>query len=133
MSKYVYPAIFTPDADGFSIRFPDVPNCFTDGENLADALEMAEDVLCMMLYDAEERGQKISPASDLATVQSSIEPGEFVTLIGCDTIQYRRLHDNRAVKKTLSIPNWLNVLAEKESVNFSQTLQEALMQRLGVV
>lgn len=132
MSKYVYPAIFTPDADGFSIRFPDVPNCFTDGENLADALEMAEDVLCMMLYDAEERGQKISPASDLATVQSSIEPGEFVTLIGCDTIQYRRLHDNRAVKKTLSIPSWLNDMAERAGVNFSGTLQDALKQQLNI-
>lgn len=132
MSKYVYPAIFTPDGNGWSVRFPDVQNCFTDGDTLAEALEMAEDALCMMLYDAEERGQEIPAASDLVLLQAALTTGEFVSLICCDTIQYRRLHDNRAVKKTLSIPSWLNEMAERAGVNFSGTLQEALKQQLHI-
>ena len=132
MAKYVYPAIFTPDGDGLTVRFPDIASCFTDGDSLADALEMAEDALCLMLYDLEERGQEPPPASDLSQVQASLEPGEFVSFVGCDTIQYRRLHDNRAVKKTLSIPSWLNDMAERAGVNFSGTLQEALKQQLHI-
>ena len=132
MAKYVYPAVFTPEAGGFSVRFPDVENCFTEGDDLAEALEMAEDALCMMLYDAEEQGRAISAPSPLATVQSQLEPGEFVSLVACDTITYRRLHDNRAVKKTLSIPSWLNDMAERAGINFSGTLQEALKQQLHI-
>lgn len=132
MAKYVYPAVFTPEAGGFSVRFPDVENCFTEGDDLAEALEMAEDALCMMLYDAEEQGRAISAPSPLATVQSQLEQGEFVSLVACDTITYRRLHDNRAVKKTLSIPSWLNDMAERAGINFSGTLQEALKQQLHI-
>ena len=132
MAKYVYPAVFTPEAGGFSVHFPDVENCFTEGDDLAEALEMAEDALCMMLYDAEEQGRAISAPSPLAALQSQLEPGEFVSLVACDTITYRRLHDNRAVKKTLSIPSWLNDMAERAGINFSGTLQEALKQQLHI-
>ena len=128
MAKYVYPAIFTEDEDGYSVRFPDVDGCFTSGRSLQEALEMAEDALSLMLYDMEESGEAIPAASGVNSVQT--EPGEFVSLIGCDTLAYRKRYGSKAVKKTLSIPSWLNEAAEKAGVNFSNVLQDALKQQL---
>ncbi len=128
MAKYVYPAIFTEDEDGYSVRFPDVDGCFTSGRSLQEALEMAEDALCLMLYDMEESGEAIPAASGVNNVQT--EPGEFASLIGCDTLAYRKRYGSKAVKKTLSIPSWLNEAAEKAGVNFSNVLQDALKQQL---
>lgn len=131
MAKYVYPAIFTPEEGGsYSIRFPDLENCFTSGESLADGMAMAADALCLVLYDMEENGTEIPGASDLKSVQ--VEGAELVTLISCDTLEYRKFFNNKAVKKTLSIPAWLNTMAERQGVNFSMVLQKALQQELGL-
>lgn len=133
MAKYVYPAIFSPeDGGGYSVRFPDIENCFTDGNDLVEAMQMAEDVLCLMLYDLEQAGKTIPAASAALDVQSQTVQGEFVTLIACDTIEYRKFYDNQAVKKTLSIPSWLNDMAERAEINFSRTLQDALKQQLNI-
>lgn len=128
MAKYVYPAVFTEDEDGYSVRFPDVDGCFTSGKDLQEALEMAEDALCLMLYDREESGEALPAASGVTEVRT--EPGEFVSLIGCDTLEYRKRYGSKAVKKTLSIPSWLNEAAERAGVNFSNVLQDALKQQL---
>lgn len=133
MAKYVYPAIFTPEeAGGFSIRFPDIKNCFTDADDLTSAMQMANDVLCMMLYDLEQAEAEIPAPSTVQQIQQQAEQGEFVTLIACDTIEYRKFYDSRAVKKTLSIPSWLNDMAERAGINFSGTLQEALKKQLNI-
>ena len=76
----------------------------------------------------EESGEAIPVASGVNNVQT--EPGEFVSLIGCDTLAYRKRYGSKAVKKTLSIPSWLNEAAEKAGVNFSNVLQDALKQQL---
>lgn len=133
MAKYVYPAVFTLEGEGYSINFPDVDNCFTEGDNLAEALENAKDVLCMMLYERERIGAEIPTASTLGTINRKIGEKEFATLITCDTMEYRKFHENRAVKKTLSIPSWLNEMAEMADVNFSAVLQEALKQKLNIL
>ena len=134
MAKYVYPAIFTPEeSGGYSIRFPDIENCFTCGDNLTEAMEMANDALCLTLYDMEQDSKQIPAASTAAGAQQLAAAGEFVTLIACDTIAYRKFFDNKAVKKTLSIPSWLNDMAERAGINFSGTLQEALKQQLNIV
>lgn len=131
MAKYAYPAILTREADGtFSVSFPDLPNCFTVGNDLQHALEMANDALCLTLYDAEERQRDIPAASDLRQIQASTS--EIVTLVACDTVEYRKYFDNKAVKKTLTIPNWLNTLAERQGVNFSAVLQMALRRELNI-
>lgn len=131
MAKYIYPAIFTPEANGqFSIYFPDIENCFTCGDNLEDGISMAEDVLSLMLTQLEDKGHNIPSASainDLIT-----KNGEFATYISCDTTAYRRLMNNTAVKKTLTIPSWLNDSAIAAGLNFSQVLQDALKQQLNV-
>jgi predicted RNase H-like HicB family nuclease len=126
--KYVYPAIFTKEDSGYSIRFPDIESCYTSAETLDEGLDMANDVLCMMLYDMEERKADIPQPSDIASLVCA--PNEFATLVSCDTLEYRKFYDNRAVKKTLSIPAWLNTMAEREGINFSATLQNALKEAL---
>lgn len=128
--KYAFPAIFTPDASGFSVRFPDIANCVTSGKDTVEALDMAQDVLNLTLWDMEEDGREIKRPS--APSALSVGPGEFVTLIAADTDAYRRRHDTRSVKKTLTIPSWLNTAAEEQHINFSSVLQKALRQRLNI-
>lgn len=130
MAKYAYPAIFTKEDNGYSVSFPDIEGCFTSGKTLPEAMEMAEDALCLMLFDHEEDGEEIPVASEVKAVQKSTD--EIVSLIHCDTLEYRKLYDNRAVKKTLTIPNWLNTLSERAGLNFSFVLQEALKLKLNI-
>ena len=132
MAKYLYPAVFTPaEEGGYLVDFPDLEGCFTDGDDLMDAMDMAKDVLCLHLYSLEQEEKLIPDASDVQAVQAG--NGGFVTLVGCDTIEYRKFFDSRAVRKTLSIPSWLNDMAERAGINFSGTLQEALKRQLNIL
>ena len=131
MAKYVYPAVFTPEEDGgYLVRFPDIDGCYTDGDSLADALEMANDALCLMLYGCEVDGTEIPAPSQPTDVPC--EAGSFVSLVACDTDWYRRYYHSKAVKKTVSLPAWLNEEAEKAHLNFSSILQEGLKARLNL-
>ena len=127
--KYAYGAIFTPlDDGGYDVIAPDLPGCRTCGDDLADAIFMAEDAVAMWLWDAENKDEPIPAANPLPAVSAP----RFANYILADTDEYRRKNDNRAVKKTLSIPSWLNVQAERAGVNFSQVLQDALKERLHI-
>jgi len=127
--KYAYPAIFTPLEDGqYDVYIPDLPYCRTFGHSLADAIEMAEDAASMWLWDAENKREAIPLPSDTL----SHEPSQFVNFIRADTDEWRRANDTRAVKKTLSIPSWLNAQAEKANAPFSQILQEGLKSYLRI-
>lgn len=128
--KYIYPAVFSKDGDFYVITFPDLNSCQTQGESLQEAFEMATDVLCLMLYSMEEDGMKIPDPSDIRDIKTSGD--DFVSLISCDTIEYREYFDNKAVKKTLTIPSWLNKLAERNGINFSAVLQRALKKELHI-
>lgn len=131
MAKYVYPAVFSPEEEGgFSVFFPDLEGCYTCGDDLQDAIMMAEDVLAFYLYDEEAAGNTIPVASEAKRID--IKEGEFVNYIACDTIEYAKMHNNNAVKKTLTIPEWLNEAAVRQNVNFSQVLQEALLQKVNM-
>lgn len=131
MARYVYPALFTAESEGgYSVNFPDLEGCYTQGETLNEALEMAKDVLCLTLYGLEEDGKEIAPPSDIRSL--ALKDDEVSSLVACDTVEYRKFYDNKAVKKTLTIPNWLNTIAERSNVNFSQVLQEALTEKLGL-
>ena len=131
MAKYVYPAIFTPEEEGgYSVYFPDLEGCYTCGDDLQDAIIMAEDVLAFYLYDEEKEGKEIPAPTDIEDIKLSGK--EFINYIACDTIEYAKMHNDRAVKKTLTIPEWLNEAAIKAGVNFSQTLQEALIQKIAM-
>ena len=128
--KYVYPAVFTEEDSGYSIHFPDLESCYTSAETLEEGMEMANDVLCLVLYHLEEDGKEIPAAIDITSLQPG--PGAFTTLISCDTVEYRKFYDNKAVKKTLTIPSWLNTMAEREDINFSAVLQKALKAELRI-
>ncbi|MCD7813012.1 MAG: type II toxin-antitoxin system HicB family antitoxin [Lachnospiraceae bacterium] len=92
MAKYRYPAIFTPEEKGrYSVNFPDIDGCYTCGDNLEDAIMMAEDVLAFCLYDEEEAGSKIPRASRAEEVV--LGKREFVKYISCDTIWYKKMHE----------------------------------------
>lgn len=131
MAKYIYPAVFTlADEGGYSIRFPDIESCYTSAETLEEGLKMANDVLCLMLYEMEENGKAIPKASGIKAF--NLAENEFATLVSCDTLEYRKFYSSKAVKKTLSIPAWLNTMAEKEDINFSAVLQKALKAELNI-
>jgi len=126
--KYVYPVILFPDDDAIGVSVPDLPGCHTFGKDRADALIMAKDAIEMWLWDAENNSEPIPPASE----SLDIADGQVVTLVVADTDEYRRLNDTRSVKKTLSIPSWLNSQAEKANAPFSQILQEGLKSYLSI-
>lgn len=128
MAKYVYPAIFTPEEKGYSITFPDLEGCFTCGDSLQDGLEMARDALALVLYGYEKEERLIPVPSERTAIR--VSEGEFVNYVMCDTMEYRKRFNNRAVKKTLTLPEWLNEEAMALGINFSQVLQEALLTKL---
>ena len=129
MAKYAYPAIFTPESEGgYSITFPDLEGCYTCGDTLEDGIEMAEDALALTLYGYEKDKKEIPQPSNPASFP--LTGNEFVNYIACDTMEYRKMYNNKAVKKTLTIPEWLNEAASSMGLNFSQVLQEALMAKI---
>lgn len=129
MAKYAYPAIFTPEEQGYSIIFPDLEGCYTCGDSLEDGLEMAQDALALVLYGYEKDGREIPAPSKLKTL--SVGENEFVSYVVCDTMKYRKMYNNKAIKKTLTLPEWMNEEATAVGINFSQVLQEALLQKLN--
>jgi len=129
--RYVYPAILRSEGDtGYFVFFPDLERGATQGDSLADAISMAEDSLCLALYDMEESGDIIPPPSRPRELEMQDE--DTVTLVSVDTEDYRRYYENKLVKKTLNIPTWLNRRAEEANINFSQTLQAALKRELRI-
>lgn len=132
MEKYTFPAIFDPDEEGrgYTVTFPDLPGCITEGDTLEEARAMAREALELYLWDMEQHNEAIpSPTSP---EKVSPPPGAFVTFVDAWMDLVRDEMENRAVKKTLTIPKWLNDAAEKEGINFSHLLQHALKQRIGI-
>ena len=129
MKKAIYPAVFHTEAVGYSVDFPDLLGCVTEGDSLSEALEMAQDALGIYLYTLRQDNKEFPKATDPGEIKTKGK--DFVTLIDWDELAYLRRVDNKAVKKTLTIPSWLNTLAEENNVNFSQVLQEALKKQLA--
>ena len=124
MNKLFYPAIFhEAEEGGFWVEFPDIPECLTQGDDMQQAYEMAVEALGLSVTTMEEAGEKIPEASAPGKIQ--VEDG-FLVVVEFDLME----HCSKAVKKTLSIPEWLNEAAIRAGVNFSQVLQEALMEKV---
>ena len=128
--QYAYPAIIYPDSGSFSVKVPDLPGCFTYGKNVAEALLNAKDAVEMWLWDAENKNEPIPVASKTLMVDPKND--ETMTYIAADTDEYRKANDTRAVKKTLSIPAWLDYQAEKANAPYSQILQQGLKDYLCI-
>lgn len=131
MDRWIFPAIFEPGENrGYVVVFPDLPGCITEGATIEEALHMAKDALELYLYGLEEDGDPIPEPT--APDKIRVPEGAFVSLVEAWMPVVRDEMRNRAVKKTLTIPKWLNDRAEASGVNFSHVLQAALKDYLGV-
>ena len=124
MKKKVYPAIFTYDGEYYNFNFIDF-SCSTFGKSIEEAFDMAQEAMGLYLENRKEY-----PAVTQELSRIKLNENEFIALIDIDMEEYYKKHSNRSVKKTLSIPEWLNTEAEKKNINFSQVLQEALKVKL---
>ena len=126
--KTAYPIILTPNEGGYLVYAPDF-NINTEGRDLADAMEMAADAISLCGITLQDMGQELPPA---ASALPKCGEGEIAVFALVDFDAYRRANDMRAVRKNVTIPNYLNELAVKAGINFSQVHQEGLKQCLGV-
>ncbi len=125
--KLIYPAIFKPFSDssgGYVVEFPDLPGCVTEGKDLRQAIEMGIDAASGWILGELEDGEKIPPASDYSDIAA--ENGCIVNMLLLDIDSYEEKYGEKAVRKNLTIPAWLNSFAEKNNINFSKILQDAL-------
>ena len=130
MKKLFYPAIFhKAEEGGFWISFPDIPECMTQGDDMQQAYEMAVDALGLALTSREAEKEEIPTPSEPYKITTNAE--EFCVVVEFDMLAYKKRTNSKAVKKTLSIPEWLNEEATALGINFSQVLQEALMEKVG--
>jgi predicted RNase H-like HicB family nuclease len=132
--KLVYAACFYPQSDGkggYTVEFPDLPGCVTEGDSLPGAIEMATDAASGWILDELEDGGKIPVATPAGKV-SPEKPDCIISLVMLDMDSYAEKHGSKAVRKNLTIPAWLATAAEKKHINFSGVLQEALMQKLKI-
>lgn len=129
MKKLLYPACFYPceEQEGYTVVVPDLPGCVTQGGSLIDAIGMAIDAASGWILDEMEDGNPIPPASNVEDVQADERPGGFVNLIVLDMDAYAEKYGEKAVRKNLTIPAWLNTYAEANNINFSRVLQDALV------
>ena len=129
--KFFYPALFhKEDGGGFWVSFPDIPESLTQGTDMSQAYEMAVDALGLALEDRMKENNVPVPTSiDFLVIAENSYP----VIIEFDLLEYKKKHSSRAVKKTLTIPEWLNDEAIKKNINFSAVLQEALKAQLGII
>lgn len=120
--KKAYPAIIHSEDDRYWVEFPDLEGCFSDGDSLAEAVSNAEDALGTYLCSLIERNIALPDASDIMSLAP--EDG-FVSVVACEPLRY--VKSTKSVKKTLTIPEWLNEAAESRHINFSSVLQQALI------
>lgn len=125
---YFYPAIFQVEADGYSVFVPDIPGCMTQGDTMEEALAMVQEAIGLMLEDVAPADY---PAASLPQ-DLVLEKDQFALMVPFDKLAYDKRYNAKAVKKTLSVPKWLDTLATEHNVNFSNILQNALMRELGV-
>ena len=130
MDNYIFPCVFIYKEDGISIFFPDLDGCVSFGENEQKAFYNAKEALTLHLYGMEQDNDPIPEPTMIKDV--SLDDNEQAVFIEAFMPAFRAKQANKFVKKTLTIPEWLNIVAEKNGVNFSQLLQGALKQHLKI-
>lgn len=123
---YIFPAVFLKEEDGYSVSFPDIDGAFTCGETFEEALFMAKDCLELNLNTVDE----IPHITDINKIK--LNENEYLIMVQADMLNFRKKKDNKPVKKTLTIPKWLNDLGIEKKINFSKVLQDALKEKLQV-
>ena len=126
----VYPVVIRRTDDEevpYFVYVPDFDSA-TQGVTLADAMFMAEDLLCCLATDYQDEGKELPASSELKYVEH--EDDDIVTLVAADLNEYRKMQDTTAVRKNVSLPAWLSYSAEKAGLSLSSVLQTALKQEL---
>lgn len=134
---YVYPAIFSPSEVKergivYTVEIPDIPGCITEGESIQDAMVMGREALAGCILALKQQKEPIPEPSnhkDIAAQSSD----EFITLLDVDLNEYLRKRETKSIIKTVSLPQWLALMAEEAGISYSQTLQQALKQELGII
>ena len=128
---YIYPCIFIyKENGGIGINFPDLDGCISYGEDEQQACQNAKEALSLHLYGMEQDKDEIPAPSSIKDVE--LESNESIILMEVYMPAFRARQDNKFIKKTLTIPQWLNIEAERAGVNFSQILQSSLKEHLGI-
>lgn len=122
-----YPAIFTFEDNQYWVEFIDLEGCFSDGKTLAEAMENAKEAMGLYLEDLEKYPEC---TTDIKNIK--LENNQIISFVTINLEEHKKKYENKSVKKTLSIPAWLNTMAEKENINFSQLLQKALKDTLNL-
>lgn len=127
--KLIYPAIFTQciEKEGYTVEVPDLPGCVTEGDNLTDAIEMATDAACGWILGELEDGNTFPLPSERNTIH--VPDGSFLNLLLLDIDAYSEKYGEKSVRKNITIPAWLNTYGEKNHVNFSKVLADALLKQ----
>ena len=125
---YIFPCIFIYNDTGISIYFPDIDGCVSHGDNENDAFYNAKEALTLHMFGMEQDGDEIPAPSELRSIQ--LPDNQQAVLIDVFMPPFRAKQANKYVKKTLTIPEWLNLEAERTGVNFSQVLQTGLKEYL---
>ena len=122
--EYVYPAIFDPNEDGsFTITYPDLPGCISEGKSLANAMYMAQIALTEWIEYLTDKKHVLPIPTDIKRLE--ISGNEFVNLVRAD------VKDRHAVRRTVSIPKWMDDSASQMRLSLSRVLQEALRERIA--
>lgn len=136
----IYPAVFLKESNGYSVIFPDLNDLATCGETLEEAMGMAIDCLAGYIYAAAMENDDIPAPSDIKDIdpeaiarELEVDPDEsFANMVTVDVDEYAKTHFEKPVKKTLTIPAWLNDTAQSRGINFSAVLQDALKEKLKI-
>lgn len=122
-----YPAIFTFEDNQYWVEFIDLENCFSDGNTLQEAIENAKEAMGLYLEDLSTFPECTTNIKNI-----KLNDNQIISFVSIDLEEHRKKYETKSVKKTLSIPAWLNTIAEREHVNFSQILQKALIEELNI-
>ncbi|MCL1631780.1 type II toxin-antitoxin system HicB family antitoxin [Sporolactobacillus sp. CPB3-1] len=128
--QYIYPALFTQKEAQWTIDFPDLPGCTTVAQNIEEGFARAKESLAKYIYDLEEKGEPALEPSDITLIHAG--ENQFATLIETWMPPFRKKMENQAVKKTLTIPKWLDDAAKQADLNYSRILQDALKDELNI-
>ncbi len=129
-TKIFYPAVFQKEDIGYSVWIPDIQGCVSQGDSFEEAVEYITEAIGLCLETYANHDINIPKPSSPESIKT--EEGQFVSMVAFDPVEYEKTYSSKSVKKTLTIPSWLNTMSMRENLNFSSVLQEALIKKLGL-
>ena len=129
-SIFYYSAVFQKEEVGYSVWVPDIQGCVSQGDTFDEAMEYIKDAIGICIDLIVQNGNVPPKATEPNGID--LEHDQFVAVVSFDFDEYQKKHGEKSVKKTLTLPAWLNTLSERKNINFSQVLQNALIHELQI-